>query len=120
VAEFVEMIFFLWGLFLLPAVPVCVAIWLLGRNRVHWNRFDFLVLVLPYIAWLALLCTNLCSKSMSNVGEAFYMGMAVPLAPILRLIVGRRWNGRIVAATLLIVACAVGAGIYFTVPCLPE
>jgi hypothetical protein len=120
VSEFIGMIFFLWGLFLLPALPVCGAIWLLGRKRVRWNLFDFLVLVLPYAVWLALLCTDLRSKSMSNIGEAFFVGMAVPFAPIIRLLLPKRWNGRVVTASLLILACAVGAVIYFSVPCLPE
>ncbi len=119
-AEFLELIFFLWGLFLLPTLPVCGAVWWFGRKRVRWNPFDFLVLVLPYAVWLGLLCTDLRCKSMSNFSEAFYAGLATPLAPIIRLVLPKAWSGKIVAATSLIVACAVAMAIYFSVPCLPE
>ena len=55
---------------------------------------------------------NLGSKSMSNaVVEPIFLGLAVNLAPIIRLVLPKRWNGRIIAAILLIVACGVGAGI---------
>jgi hypothetical protein len=59
-------------------------------------------------------------KSMSNVVEILGLGLAVNLAPIIRLVLPKRWNGKAVAATLLIAACAVAAGIYFAVPGLPE
>ena len=58
---------------------------------------------------------------MSNVAvELIYLGLAVNLAPIIRLVLPKKWNGRIIAATLLIVGCTVAAGIYFSVPGLPE
>jgi hypothetical protein len=120
VGEFLEMIFFLWGLFLLPAMPLCGVVWWFGRKRVRWTPFDFLLLVLPYAMWLALLCTDLRPKSMSNFGEAFYVGIAMPFVPVIRLILPQQWNGKMIAATLLILACAAAAGVYFAVPCLPE
>jgi hypothetical protein len=57
---------------------------------------------------------------MVNFCEVFYLGLAVDLAPIIRLVLPKKWNGQIIAAILLIVACAVGAGIYLSVPDLPE
>jgi hypothetical protein len=120
VGEFIELIFFLWGLFLLPTLPVCGAIWWFGRKRVQWSPLDFLLLVLPYAVWFVLLGTDICCKSMSNFGEAFYVGVAVAFAPIIRLVLPKRWNGKAVAAALLIAACAVAAGMYFAVPGLPE
>ncbi len=46
--------------------------------------------------------------------------MAVPFTPLIRLLLPKAWNGKIIAAILLILTCAVGVGVYFTVPCLPE
>jgi len=107
--------------FLMPSFPVCLAIWRLGRKRVQWNKLDFLILLAPYLTWMILCGTVALPKSLSNlVVELFLLGLAVNLAPIIRLTLPRRWNGKTVAAILLMVMCAVAAGIYFSVPCLPE
>jgi hypothetical protein len=108
------------GFCLLFSLPICLIAWGLGRKRVHWNVFDFLVVVLPCGLWMFLAGTELRPKSLSNLFEVIYLAMGVPLAPIFRLIVGKRMNEKVVAAILLIVACGAGAIIYFLVPCLPE
>jgi hypothetical protein len=107
-------------LFLVPSLPVCIVTWILGRKRVHWNLFDFLVLVLPYAAWWTLDATIHRPKSLANLGELLYLGLAVALFPTIRLVVARRLNEKLVATILLTVACLVAAGIYLLVPCLPE
>ena len=109
-----------WIVFLIPSLPVCLAVWSLGRKRVQWNILDFLILLAPYLVWMALAIVGSLPKSMSNVIEILGLGLAVNLAPIIRLVLPRRWNGKMVAATLLVLACGVAAGIYFSVPCLPE
>jgi hypothetical protein len=110
-----------WLVFLIPSLPVCLAVWFLGRKRVQWNKLDFLVLLAPYLAWMALGFVPNIPKSLSNAAvELFCLGLAVDLAPVIRLILPKGWNGKIIAATLLTLACAVAVGIYFTVPCLPE
>ena len=110
-----------WILFLIPSLPVCIAAWFHGRRRVQWNKLDFLILLVPYLAYMILAIVVNLPKSLSNVAiELPYLGLAVDLAPIIRLVLPAKWNGRTIAATLLIVACAVAAGIYFSVPCLPE
>jgi hypothetical protein len=110
-----------WIAFLFPSLPVCLAVWFLGRRRVPWNKLDFLILLLPYFAYMALAILVNLPKSLSNVAiELPCLGLAVNLAPIIRLVLPKKWNGRIIATTLLILACAVAAGIYFSVPCLPE
>jgi len=110
-----------WLIFLVPSLPICASAWYLARRRVQWTKFDFAILVVPYLAWLALVAEGTLSKSMSNaVIEPIYLGLAVGLAPIIRIAFPKRWNAKIVAATLLVAASAVGVGIYFSVPCLPE
>lgn len=116
-------IFFLpfWFVYLIPSLPICLAVWLLARKRVQWTKFDFAILVVPYLAWVALTAVGSLPKSLSNAAvELFYLGLGASAAPIIRFVLPKRWNGKIVAATLLVLACAVGAAIYFSVPCLPE
>ncbi len=93
-----------WIPFLIPSLPVCLAVWFLGRKRVQWNKLDFLILLVPYLAWMTLEIVADLPKSLANVVELFYVGLAVDLGPIIRLVLPAKWNGRIVAATLLIVA----------------
>jgi hypothetical protein len=110
-----------WIVFLIPSLPVCLAVWFLGRKRVQWNNLDFFVLLAPYLAWMALGFVPNIPKSLSNAAvELFCLGLAVTPAPIIRLFLPKKWNGKMVAATLLILTCVVAAGVYFTVPCLPE
>jgi hypothetical protein len=109
-----------WFLFLIPAAPVCLVIWYLGRRRVLWNKLDFLILVVPYATWMILAIAVNLPKSLANFSELLCLGLAINLAPIIRLVLQRSWNGNVVAAALLIVAAVVAAGIYFYVPCLPE
>jgi hypothetical protein len=65
-------------------------------------------------------CDDPPSKSLANLGELLYLGLAVALFPIIRLVVARRLNEKLVATILLTVACLVAAGIYLLVPSLPE
>jgi len=110
-----------WIPFLILSLPVCLAVWFLGRRRVQWNKLDFLILLVPYLAYMILAIVVDLPKSLSNVAiELPCLGLAVNFAPIIRFVLPSKWNGRIIAATLLIVACAVAAGVYFSVPCLPE
>ncbi len=108
------------GYFLIPSLPVCLAVWFLARKRVQWNTLDFLILVVPYVLWMILAVVVNLPKSMSNLIELLGLGLAVALAPIIRLIPPKGWDGKLIAAILLIAACAGAAGIYFFVPCLPE
>ncbi len=120
-AAVLAMISCYWIPFLFPSLPVCLVVWFLGRKRVQWNKLDYLILLVPYLAYMALAILVNLPKSLSNVAiELPCLGLAVNLAPIIRLVLSKKWNGRVVAATLLVVACAVAAGIYFSIPSLPE
>ena len=110
-----------WFVYLIPCLPICVAVWVLGRKRAQWTKSDFAILVVPYLAWIALTATGSLPKSLANAAvEIFYLGVGAAVAPIIRIVLPKTWNAKIVAATLLIVACVVAAAIYFSVPCLPE
>jgi hypothetical protein len=44
-----------WLFMVIPSLPVCLTVWFLGRKRVRWTKWDFLVVVLPYLSWITLL-----------------------------------------------------------------
>jgi len=113
-------VFEFWPLFLIPCLPICLLVWFLGRKRVEWNGLDFVILVVPYLTWMLSAAVIDRPKSMSNVVELLCLGLAAALAPIIRLALPKTWNGKAVAAVLLLAACAVALGIYLFVPCLPE
>lgn len=113
-------VFEFWPMFLIPSVPVCLLVWFFGRKRVQWNGLDFLILVVPYLAWMLSAAVIDRPKSMSNIVELLYLGLAAALVPIIRLVVPKAWNGKVVAMVLLIAICVVAVGLYLFLPCLPE
>jgi len=96
-----------WLLFLLPAVLLSVPIWLLGRKRAGFRRWEAIALILPFIIWL--LCFQLLpgSKSLRNIVEALVLGCAVPIGVLSRVIVGGNLNRNLMAAAVMGLACAV-------------
>jgi hypothetical protein len=118
--EVVWLLLVAWWLYLMPLVPVAALIWVFGRRRVQWCRWDFAVTLLPCIVWIAALMFNSTGKTLSNIGEAFYLGCSASLVPIIRVIVGQRANQKWLAIGLLISICLVAVGLWAFVPGLPE
>ena len=74
-----------WLSYLLPTIVLCLPIWILGRKRVKWLRWELIsILVLPFLVWFILVILNLKPKSLANVGELAYLGYLTPLGAILR------------------------------------
>jgi hypothetical protein len=109
-----------WWLYLMPLLPVAALIWFFGRRRVQWCRWDFAVVLVPYIVWIVAMMFDDAGKSLSNLVEAFYLGCSASLAPIIRVIVGQRANQKWLAIGLLIGICLVAVGLWAFVPGLPE
>lgn len=107
-------------LYLVPLLPVAGAVWFFGRRRVEWNHWDFAIVLLPFAVWAAAMIANSSGKSLSNLGEAVWLGCLAPLAPIIRVAVGRRVNQRFLALGLLVGVCLVAIGLWAFVPGLPE
>lgn len=91
-------VFEFWPIFLIPSLPVCLVLWFLGRKRGQWNTLDFLILVVPYFAWMLSAAVIDRPKSMGNIVELLYLGVAAALVPIIRVALPKRWNGKAVAA----------------------
>jgi hypothetical protein len=95
---------------------------LFSRRRVHWRKREFLVFVMPFAIWLAL-CefTGIRSKSLSNAAiEPAMFALAVPMAALIRVIIGTRISERACVAGLIAAVSAVAIAVYFCVPALPE
>jgi hypothetical protein len=115
-----ELILVTYGLYLMPFLPLAGAVWFLGRKRVQWNHWDFALALLPFAVWATLMVVDGCGKSLANVVEAFWLGCATPLAPIIRVTVGRHANQKIIAIGLCVAACLTAIGLWAFVPGLPE
>ena len=120
VLETIEIVLVAWGLYLLPFLPVAAAIRFFGQKRVQWNRWDFSLIVLPFAVWTVAMMVPVRDKSLSNLVEAFCLGCAAPLSPIVRVVVGQKVNQERLAVGLLVIVCFVAIGLWAFVPWLPE
>ena len=107
-------------LYLVPLLLVAGPVWFFGRKRVRWNRWDFAIVLLPLAVWSVATMVNDTGKSLSNFVEALWLGCVVPLAPIIRVVVGERGNQKLVALGLLVGVCLVAMGLWAFMPGLPE
>jgi hypothetical protein len=120
VVEAVGIVLVMWGLYLMPFIPIAGVVWLLGRRRVQWNRWDFSTAVFPPAVWITLIMVNSTGKSMSNLVEVLYLGCAAALAPIIRVAVGGRGDRPLTAWGLVAAVCLAAIGLWVFVPGLPE
>lgn len=118
--EFYMVIFVSWFFYLVPLIPVAAPVWFFGQKRVQWNGWDFALAALPFATWAILMMVDATEKSLSNLVEAAYLGcIAIPV-PIVRVVVGKKLNQKILAFVLLVGVCLVAIGLWAFVPGLPE
>jgi len=110
----------IWLFHLVPLLIISGPVWFFGRRRVKWNGWDFAIVVLPFAVWGSLMIFNDTGKSLSNLVEGLIIGGVAPLAPIVRVAVGKRFNEKSVALELLIALCLVAGCLWEFVPSLPE
>jgi uncharacterized membrane protein len=83
-----------------------------------WESSGF---VAPLIVWAILSETPLGKgKSLANLVEVLLVILAVFLAIIVRIVIGKRTNEAAVAAALIISTCFVAAIVFIVTPPLPE
>jgi hypothetical protein len=121
-AEDGPIFFFLWLVMYLPAsIVLCAPLLWFGRNRVAtWCKWDYLILVLPYLVWATLTCLDCSGKSLSNLVEPLWLALTSGLAPLGRVILGKVIPPRRAAVGALLLICAVAAALWAFVPGLPE
>jgi hypothetical protein len=87
----------------------------LSRKRVHW-WWESLALILPYGVFLALTFFNFTPTNPLNRCDSIAIGFAVPIAALVRVVVGTRIDQQFCAARLMSLLCAVAAILYFMAP----
>lgn len=109
-------------MFGLPTAIVTVPIIAMGRRRVDWRFWECSGLVLPFACWGVLMDLAVADlpKSLANVAEPLYFAPAVPIAAMIRILLGRRFPQPVVAGILIALACAAAIAMYFLCPPLPE
>jgi hypothetical protein len=110
----------IWGVHSAIGAVLSVPVVLMGRRRVHWGLLDLLAFLLPFAVWLALLNASLVGKSLANLGEPIYFGLAIPVAALVRVIVGAHIEERACSIGPVGVLSLVAAGVYWWTPSLPE
>lgn len=88
----------------------------LSRKRVHWEWWESLALILPYGTFVALMFSDLAPKNALNFFEGWLIGVAIPIAALVRVAVGARIKERLCAALLMGLLCIVAVIVYFTCP----
>jgi hypothetical protein len=112
-------IFVLWLAHAVVAALLSLPVVLLGRHRVCWRRWELLAFVAPFCVWLALpycLYTPSNAKGWDNLIEPLYFSIAVPVAALVRVAIGKRINETFSAAGLIGVLCIVATLVYLLTP----
>jgi hypothetical protein len=104
----------LWALQAVIALVLSAPLVFLGRKRVHWKLWEMSALVCPYATWLVLFLSRLVpSYELNAIGDSLLIGLSVPVAAVLRVVIGARFAEERLAIALLCALCFVAAGIYF-------
>src|SRR3989338_1496517 len=63
-------------IYALPAVPLALAMWFIGRRRAEWLKKEFACIFIPFVVWFLLfIFFPNGSKTMSNfIAEPLYIG----------------------------------------------
>jgi hypothetical protein len=110
----------IWAVHSAIGALLSVPVVLMGRRRVHWGLSDLLAFLVPFAVWLALMNASSVGKSLSNLGEPIYFGLAIPVAALVRVIVGAHFEERACSIGLVSLLSLGAAGVYWWTPSLPE
>lgn len=110
----------IWSLHTVIGAVLCSPIVFFGRKRVHWTFLDLLALLLPFTIWLGLMMFLGTGKSLANLIEPVFISLALPVAALIRVLVGPRASERVVSIGLVALLCVTGIGVYGLTPPLPE
>ena len=119
--EFGAMVW-IWAMHAGIGAVLCGPIVFFSRRRVHWQWWELAAFVAPFLVWSALMFSELSTgrKSLSNLVEPFFLSAALPLAAVVRVLIGPRAGERAAAGSLLAALCVLAAGVFFIVPSLQE
>jgi nitrate/nitrite transporter NarK len=99
------------------AFPLSLALWYFGRKRAQFKWWELSAFVLPFIVWLVLSALSSKNKGLwSPMVEVFILGCTVPVAALIRVIVGRAVNRNLMAGSLLFVICVLAIPLGIMIP----
>ena len=105
-----------WLIYLLPAVPVSLAVSYFGHRRARFMWWELSALVLPFIVWVVFALSSKDKGLWSSMVELFILGCAVPVAALIRVIVSGAVNRSLMAASLIFVICALAILLGIMIP----
>lgn len=88
-----------WLLYIVAAVPGCLPLWYFGRKRAQFMWWELSVLIVPFGIWICFFLTSR-DKSLGNLVEALVLGGAIPIAALVRVLIGRVLSRNLVAVSL--------------------
>ena len=110
-----------WLVFLAPALIGSLPIWIFGKGRAHWFKWEIIcILTVPFLVWICLYLVATIrgsNKSVSNmIWEAVALGCSIPLAELLRLLLVGQFEQEHTAIGAVIFVCIVTAVIWRFTP----
>jgi hypothetical protein len=110
----------LWFVHAAVAAPVVIASVIFTRRTVVWHWWETLTFIVPFGLWLGLLFSSLRPKSLGNLGECFFITIAIAIASPLRAYLGRSKPGLGLPLTTLAGVSLVAVASYFLSGVWPE
>lgn len=117
------LILIMLGVYLISALPIAGLIWFCGRRRVLWSKWEYSLILFPFLIWVTFLVINDLGKSFGNaVIEPFSCGILAGISPIFRVVFTHSDKRRKLYLTIVgvLVATAGAILIWKLMPCLPE
>jgi hypothetical protein len=120
--EAVSIMIWIWMIQAAIGATLSAPILFLGRKRIGWANWELLALIVPFCVWMILMLSPLAAnrKSIANLGDAFDIGLAMPVLALIRVAIGKKITERVYAISFISTLCVVAAAIFFLVPFLPE
>lgn len=109
-----------WLVHLLPFLIIGGPVWFLARRRVRWSKWDFCIVIFPFVVWSIFMLTNFKVKGLGNFLEGLLIGCIASLAPIIRAIFKDKINQIYFAKGILIALCLISIMIWAVIPATME
>ena len=109
----------MFGIPLGAALILSAPIVFFGRRRVKWRYWEALAFVLPFCGWMLvaslLEAYTTRTKGWGNMIEPWFIGPAIPIAALVRVIVGKKGE-TLCALIIQAVLFLIGALVAFLTP----
>jgi hypothetical protein len=106
----------MWAFHLAPILLIGVPLWYFGQRRVQWNGYDFLIIIVPFLAYLGGAFVLPANESFGVLVMLVWLGCFLPVVPLIRVIVGQTaWASKL-SVVLLVLSCMVAVLLYWIAP----